>query len=87
MSNDIMLTISNSYILHCGIIGRDVLTESMEEPNRTLTSMWTMELCIRYCDICKILGFESLRFIRYRRLREIDFDPIPHFFDMTNEHY
>jgi hypothetical protein len=34
MSNDKLFTISNSLMLYCGIIGRDVLTERREEPNR-----------------------------------------------------
>ena len=35
MSNDKLFYISNSLMLYCGIIGRDVLTERREVPNRT----------------------------------------------------
>ena len=59
MSNDKLFYISNGYMLHCGIVWYNVLMERRDVlDSRYLTSIWTVRLFSRYCDICKDLWFE-----------------------------
>jgi hypothetical protein len=55
---------SNGYMLFFDISWCIVLMESRGVVGyRYLTSMWTIELCIRYCDICKVLTVQIRAYI------------------------